>query len=99
MFVLQQIPIDMYSGDRKPIVWIDKAHYRVYKVEFYDRKDSMQKVLTMSDYRQYLDKYWRAHTLLMENVQTGKSIMLQNRVFNTGLNERDVNQAALNRVR
>lgn len=101
MFVLQQIPTDKYSGYSKQIVWIDKALYRVYKVEFYDRKDSMLKVLTMSDYHQYLEKYWRAHTLLMENHQTGKSTVLRTSelTFKTGLEERDFSKAALNRAR
>lgn len=38
MYLLEQIPVDKYSGYTKQLVWIDKAHYRAHKVEFYDRK-------------------------------------------------------------
>jgi hypothetical protein len=35
MFVLEQVPTDKYSGYRKQLVWIDKEHYRAFKIEFY----------------------------------------------------------------
>jgi len=73
----------------------------VYRIEFYDRKESRLKTLLMSDYRQYLDKYWRAHKLAMINHQSGKStdLLWNDFAFGTGLRDRDFNRNSLKRIR
>jgi outer membrane lipoprotein-sorting protein len=100
-FVVEQIPTDKHSGYTKQIVWIDKQHYRPLKVEFYDRKDSLLKVLTMHDYKLYLDKYWRAMRLEMRNEQRGKSTQLitHSLEFRTGLSDKDFSKSGLQRAR
>lgn len=100
-FVVEQYPKDKYSGYTKRVVWIDKAEYRNYKVEFYDRKKSLLKTLTLSDYNKYLDKYWRASKLSMVNHQSGKSTDLtwSDYQFQKGLDEKDFNKNALKRAR
>ncbi|ELB2872226.1 outer membrane lipoprotein-sorting protein [Vibrio alginolyticus] len=101
VFVVEQIPTDKNSGYTKQRVWLDKAHYRPLKVEFYDRKGSLLKTLSFSDYKQYLNQYWRAHTMAMTNHQTGKSTELTTSEmrFNTGLQENDFHKNVLKRVR
>ena len=100
-FVVEQIPVDKYSGYTKQVSWIDKEHYRVHKVEFYDRKGALLKVLTMSNYELYLGKYWRALRLEMENKQNRKGTVLETRnlAFKTGLKDSDFNKATLKRAR
>ncbi|MGC9492708.1 outer membrane lipoprotein-sorting protein [Vibrio genomosp. F10] len=100
-FVLEQIPTDKNSGYTKQIVWLSKQEYRPLKVEFYDRKDALLKTLTFTDYKQYLDQYWRAHTMAMQNHQTGKSTILttSEMTFQTGLNESDFQKNTLKRIR
>ncbi|GAB3028654.1 outer membrane lipoprotein-sorting protein [Bowmanella dokdonensis] len=100
-FVVEQTPAYEHSGYTKLLVWIDKQHYRAHKIEFYDRKDSLLKTLTMHDYQQYLDKYWRPMKLSMVNHQTGKSTDLITHAlsFRTGLTEDDFSQASLKRAR
>lgn len=100
-FVLEQTPTDKYSGYSKQKVWLDKVHYRPLKVEYYDRKNTLLKTLTLSEYKQYLDKYWRAHKLEMINHQTKKSTVLntQSLAFNVGLKESDFNKVSLKRAR
>lgn len=100
-YVLEQIPLDKNSGYTRQLVWIDKAHYRPQKVEFYDRKGSLLKVLDFKDYQLYLDKYWRAMTMVMNNQQNGKSTQLvtHNLKFQTGLEDKDFNKATLKRAR
>lgn len=75
-FVVERYPVYKNSGYTKHVTWVDKTEYRPIKVEFYDRKDALLKTLVFSDYHQYKDKYWRAHTLTMENHQTSKSTVL-----------------------
>jgi hypothetical protein len=100
-FVVERIPRYEHSGYTRQNTWIDKDEYRVQKVDYFDRKDAHRKTLVLSDYRQYLDKHWRAHDLYMENHQTGKTTRLvwSDYEFQKGLEERDFSQASLKRVR
>ncbi len=100
-FMVEQNPTDENSGYTKRIVWIDKAEYRILKIDFYDRKNSLLKTLSYADYKQYLDKYWRANSMNMVNHQNGKSTELQwnNYAFKTGLKDSDFNKNSLKRVR
>lgn len=100
-FVLQQTPADEFSGYSNSVVWLDQQHYQPVKVEYYDRKSSLLKTLTLTDYRQYLDKYWRPHKLSMVNHQTGKSteLLIHQISFNTGRTAADFDTNALQRVR
>ncbi|MCE2510029.1 MAG: outer membrane lipoprotein-sorting protein [Alphaproteobacteria bacterium] len=100
-FVVEQYPRYEYSGYTKQIVWIDQGEYRVMKVEFYDRKDELLKVLVQSEYQRYLDQYWRPHRMHMDNVQTGKSTTLQfkNYNFRLGVDEDDFTSSRLKRAR
>ncbi|RHW75097.1 outer membrane lipoprotein-sorting protein [Colwellia sp. RSH04] len=100
-FKVEQYPVDENSGYTRRVVWIDHSEYRVQKVEFYDRKDSLLKTLTFSDYKQYLDKHWRADIQHMVNHQNGKSTELKwsNYQFKTGLKDSDFNRNSLKRAR
>ena len=100
-FVVQRIPVDSKSGYTRHVAWYDEKEYRLAKVEFYDRKDELLKTLTYRGYQQYLDQYWRADEMFMENHQTGKSTVLRwnQYEFQTGLSERDFDQNALKRAR
>ncbi len=100
-FKVEQYPVDENSGYTRRVVWIDTVEYRTYKIEFYDRKDSLLKTLTFSGYKQYLDKHWRADNQLMVNHQNGKSTELQwrNYAFKTGLTDSDFNRNSLKRAR
>jgi hypothetical protein len=97
----ERYPTDENSGYTRQIAWVDQDEYRAWKIDFYDRKDAHLKTLVFSDYRQYLDKHWRAHTLAMVNHQTGKStdLNMENFTFKVGLQDRDFNQKALSRAR
>jgi hypothetical protein len=100
-FVIERYPVDEYSGYTRQVVWIDKQEYRPQKIVFYDRKNSRLKTLSYSGYRQYLDKFWRADEMFMENHQTGKSTRLiwSDYRFKTGLSDRDFDRNSLKRTR
>jgi outer membrane lipoprotein-sorting protein len=96
-FVIERYPLEKNSGYTRQVMWIDKLEYRQLKIEYYDRKNSLLKTLVFSDYRKYLDRYWRPLKLEMVNHQTGKSttmVFAQYR-FRTGLSDRDFDQASL----
>ncbi len=100
-FVVERYPVDKNSGYKRQVVWLDKQEYRPQRIEFYDRKNAKLKTLGYSGYRQYLDKYWRADEMFMENHQTGKSTRLiwRDYEFQTGLSDRDFNKNSLKRAR
>ncbi len=100
-FVSERYPTDENSGYTRQVVWMDKDEYRVQKVEYYDRKASLLKTLTMEGYSEYKDKFWRPAKMTMVNHQTGKSTELYwtEYKFGTGLSESDFNQNSLMRAR
>lgn len=100
-YVKERVPLDQYSGYTRQIVWMDKDEYRIWKVDFYDRKNSLLKTLTFHGYQIYQDKFWRAQSMMMVNHQTNKSTELvwSNYRFATGLQEQDFSRNALQRAR
>jgi len=100
-FVLKQTPEYDFSGYSFMKVWVDQSHYRVQKVEFYDQKGALLKILLLSDYKLFKDKYWRPMKNLMRNVQTRKSTTLvtEDMTFDTDLSDDDFDKNSLKRVR
>ena len=100
-YVMERIPAYKYSGYKRQQVWIDKDAYRLVKADFYDRKNTLLKTLTSSDYLQFLEHYWRPGKMQMINHQNGKSTTLvwTEYAFKTGLSENDFKSQSLKRAR
>lgn len=100
-FVLEQFPVDKYSGYTRLISWVDKDEYRTWKIDYYDRKNALLKTLTMSDYKLYQDKFWRSLKMAMVNHQTSKSsdVVFDNYKFGVGLKDSDFNKNSLQRAK
>ncbi len=88
------------SGYARQLFWHDTDTLRVWKVEYYDRKNAHLKTLTYGDYSRFGD-FWRAATLNMVNHLTGKGTVLNwtDFDFETKLSEREFTQTALRRAR
>jgi len=101
MFIVERDPVDENSGYKRQLIWIDQAEYRPIKIEFYDRKDSLLKTLNFTGYVQYLDQYWRAREMYMENHQTGKSTLLtwEDYQFRLDLDDSDFTNNSLKRAK
>ena len=99
--VSERFPVDQRSGYLRQLVWRDIDELRVWKVEYYDRKDVHLKTLTLSNYEQYLDQYWQVSEMTMVNHLTGKSTVLSwtDFQFRTELDAGDFTQTGLRRVR
>ena len=99
--VSEHFPRDKKSGYSRKIVWQDSVELRTWKVEHFDRKNSLLKTLTFAGYQQYLDQFWRAGEMTMVNHLTGKSTVLNwsNFRFRTNLDDGEFTQTALRRVR
>ena len=100
-FVVERYPTDENSGYTRQVAWIDQEHYRLLKVDFYDRKNELLKTLTATGYEVYLDKFWRPARMEMVNHVTGKSTVLEwsDYSFGNGFTERDFDQNSLKRAR
>ena len=99
--VVEQVPTDRKSGYRRQLFYRDKDEFRVFKVEYFDRKGTHLKTLDVTDYELYLDKFWRASTMDMVNHITGKRTTLTwlDYQFGTELDENDFTKTGLKRVR
>lgn len=100
-YVVERRPRYANSGYAKQIVWIDQGEFRSIKVDYYDKKERLQKTLVFKDYRQYLGRFWRAHSLRMENHQTQKTTLLRfaDFEFQAGLTVREFDPSVLRRLR
>ena len=99
--VLERLPRYENSGYSKQMAWVDQDVFQIRKVEFYDRRGDLLKVLELGDYRQYDNGVWRAHKLSMENVQTNKQtdLVYQDYAFNVGISDKDFVKGRLSRLR
>ncbi len=100
-FVFERYPAYQNSGYTRQVVWLDKAEYRLLKIDFYDRKNALLKTLTHRGYQKYLDKFWYPDEMYMENHQSGKTTLLvwSNYKFQNGLEDSDFNKNSLKRAR
>ena len=100
-FVVERFPTYENSGYTRQIVWSDQKEYRIWKIEYYDRKNTLLKTQTFHGYKKYLDRYWYADEFRVVNHQTGKSTRLEwkDYKFQVGLTEKDFRKNSLKRAR
>jgi len=98
--VVERTPRYENSGYTRQVSWVDQTDYQLRKVEFYDRRGDLLKVLELGDYRNY-DGVWRPHRLTMSNVQTNKQtdLIYGEYTFRTNLSENDFVKGQLTRLR
>jgi len=99
--VVERYPRYDNSGYARQVVWWDRAEHRVQRVDFYDRKDTLLKTLTMEEYHEYGEGFWRPSRMVMRNHQNGKStdLTFDDWQFATGLGEEDFTPTRLRRTR
>ena len=99
--VVERFPVDEKSGYSRQVVWQDTEELRLWKVEYYDRKNAHLKTLTVDGYERYLDRYWQASNMNMVNHLTGKSTVLTwaDYQFRADLAAMEFTQTGLRRTR
>lgn len=100
-FIVERIPVDSKSGYTRQLTWIDHDEYRIHRIDYYDRRGDLLKSMYLRGYEQYLDRYWRASEMVMQNHQSGKSTTLNftHFTFRHGLTENDFNRSSLAGIR
>jgi outer membrane lipoprotein-sorting protein len=100
-YVVERKPLYKNSGYSRLLTWYDTSEYRIWRVDYYDRKGKQVKSLSLSKFKKYLGKFWRAQQLTMKNLKTGRSTTLiyDTFRFRTGLKEAYFSKANLKNVR
>lgn len=76
--VLEWVPLDpRSSGYYRQVVWVDSQYYRVWRVDYYNRRQERQKTLTLNDYRLYNEQFWYATEMNMLNHLSGNRTKLE----------------------
>jgi len=99
--VVERMPVDEKSGYSRQLVWQDTEELRIWKVDYFDRKNAHLKTLTIDGYERYLDRYWQAGVMTMVNHVSGKSTVLTwtDYQFQTDLLAMEFTQTGLRRAR
>lgn len=101
-YQVERRPVDPYSGYTRQLVWLESDSLRVERIDYFDRGNRPLKVLKVSGYRLYGERFWKAERMQMENLQTGKSTELLWRDYRFGvglLADRDFGTNSLARAR
>ena len=82
-------------------MWFDTSNLTIRQVQYYDRRGAHVKTLSISGYRQYQGRFWRASRMVMQNHLTGKATTLtwSGYRFNSGVNPNALSPNALSRIR
>lgn len=100
-YVVEADPVNPKSGYSRQLVWLDKDHFRIWKIEYFDKKGLHLKTMTASDFNRYLGKYWRPGLRSMVNHVTGKTtdLVFSDFVFQSDLDVSTFTKTALQKVR
>ena len=75
-YKVEAISKDNTEKNPRRILWIGKENFIMYKAEFYDRQNNLQRVLTCSDI-QKIDGFWTTGKMYMKNVITNHSTLIE----------------------
>ena len=94
-YVVESVPIKKYLPYGKRIIWIDQQNVMPLKIEYYDRKGDLWKVLTIT--WQNRDGVWFWKKAVVENVQSANRtfIVIEDVKLNIGLKDREFTRGAL----
>lgn len=98
--VIERRPKDDESGYSRIVSWEEVGTFRHFKTDFYDRKGTLLKTLTVTRQEKFNDRWWRAMDMVMSNHITGKSTQMlwSNYDFDTPLQAGDFTVRALERL-
>lgn len=99
--LIERDPVNPNSGYSKQVVWVDAERAIPWRIDYYDRKDSLLKTLTYVGYQKYAEHFWRPDSVEMVNHPLGKSTLItySDYRFDQQLTDQDLSPAALSRLR
>lgn len=99
--IVEERPNYRNSGYGKLVAYIDTQAYRTQRVEYFDRRGALLKVLDVAGYRKYRGRFWRPETLTMSNRKTGRTTVLRYGQWSlaTGLSDSTFSEQNLRNLR
>jgi len=88
-YILKLVPTDSDIDYKYLKMWINKKEWHMIKVEFYDERGKLEKVLTPESFEK-IAGYWTAHKSTMENIQEGSKtvIYMEEITYDKAINDR-----------
>jgi hypothetical protein len=77
VWVIESVPRFKDSGYSRRELFVRQDNHQMARVNCYDRKGQLLKVGRWDGWWKVMDKRWRARSLRIENVQSGKSTILE----------------------
>jgi len=102
-WVIERVPRDKHSGYSKQEAWYDQKRFTVTRIVYFDKQGVLLKTLETDDWQYLYDRFWKPHSMIMENHQTGKTTSLvwssYQLLTNDYVSNRDFSISALRRAR
>jgi len=97
---IERTPVYEFSGYSREITWVDKGNHQTKKIEYYDKKGDLLKVLELGDWEKYKNRYWRPKLFTMINMQNNRKTVLTLKTYavDAGLNPRLFTSFGLKRI-
>jgi hypothetical protein len=99
-WIVERTPTYEFSGYSREVTAVNKDNYQTVRIEYYDKKDTLLKTLTLSNWEQYKGKYWRPLHFDMVNVQNKKKTVLVLSPYKVGMgvDKRGFSSLGLSRI-
>lgn len=101
-YVVDRFPVDQYSGYLKHRVWLDTEALRIYRIDYTNKREQLEKRLELDGYQLYADQFYKPDYMRMQNLLNGRSTDLHwfDYQFNNQFTaERDFSVNSLRRAR
>ncbi len=101
-YQVERVPQDPYSGYSRQVVWLDQQEYRILRIDYYDRRGTLEKTLTSDGFQLHVGRFWKPHRMIMQNRQRARSTELRWEEFRFGIGltaDKDFTTNSLKRVR
>jgi len=100
-YLLDRYPKEKSSIYSRQVLWIDKDHFRIQKMDSYDKSGNMVKTLEFEGYRLYEGKFWRWGGHKLTDYRTGEITHseFKNWKFNNGFKKNEFSVNGLKNIR
>lgn len=98
---VERIPLSANSEYSRQVTWVNSDNHQVVRAFLYDKQGTHLKTLEATDWTQYQERFWRAHTMVMTHIPSGRSTLLKTSKyeFGVGSSDKDYSPSALKRIR
>lgn len=99
--VVERVPTDENAGYSRQLIYWDTEEFRAVRIDYFDKRNELDKKLQNSDFQLHNDEFWRPHRQLMVNdrSQEKTELILESIAFKTAIRTQDFNPQRLDKIR